>query len=212
MTLLSARQLVVASHLVQIVIPIPDEKPTSRYAGGNPLKLDTWDSSGASEARAIGAFRLPFVLPLSWEDSRPKEVAIWLGGPLHVVSTRPQSHLLTGSLRETPNLFRMSKTGLKTVVVDDWCAAGTTIGVANKTISADTLVLTPSSASDCGLVRLDRMHSPLIEQGAFRWSCDEGERVARMCVDEESSCLVLLKFNLLPEGSLKWTISLYDLH
>jgi hypothetical protein len=212
MSLLSNRQLVVASHLAQFVIPLPELKPTARYAAGTPIRLDTFYSSGAWEVKAFGAFRLPIFLPLSWEDGRPKEVAIWLGNPLHVVSTRPQHPPQLASSSQKPTIFRLMETGLNTAMALERCAAGTTIGLANREAFARTLVVTPSGASDCGLVRLDRVHSTLIAEGAFRWPLDEGERVARMSIDEEASCLVLLKYNKLPEGSFSWKISIYNLH
>jgi hypothetical protein len=212
MSLLSTRQLVVASHLAQIVISMPDGKPTSRYAAGDPLRLETCDSSGTNETRTIGTFRFPYFLPLSWQDGQPSEVAIWLGTPLHVVSTHPQRQISQAPPSEEPSKFQPLKTGLLSAEMHNWCAVGTTIGVVKHASYADTLVLTPSSASACGLLRLGRANSSPILRGAFRWRLDEGEKVARISIDEEASCLVVLKFNLVAEDALSWSISLYNLH
>jgi hypothetical protein len=84
--------------------------------------------------------------------------------------------------------------------------------VVNQALYVDTLVLTPSCASDYRLLRLGRARSSPILRGAFQWLLDEGKQVARMSIDEEASCLVVLKFNLIPEGALLWSISLYNLH
>jgi hypothetical protein len=205
-SLLSTRQLVVASHLAQFVVSMPESKPASPYAASTPTKIVSFESR-----RSRGTFHLPYFLPLSWEEDRPREVAIWLGKPLLVVSTCDEQHHWQTSSAEKRSKFEQLNTEIGSSLLLNCCAAGTTIVVANRIKFADTLMLTPSSASDGGLMRLDRRRAEAVHQGIFWWPLDQGKMIARMALDEEAGCILVLKYCPLSGDSLTWNISLYNL-
>jgi hypothetical protein len=210
-SLLSARRLVVASHLAQYMISIPNYKTSHCKVTGNPVKV-AYHSSSAREGGHVGKFHLPFFLPLSWEEGLPDEIAIWSGNPLHVISSHDQRQPPRFSPSEKPSALQLMNTGMGAALGWQDCVVGTTIGLANMIKSGMTLVVTPPSASDRGLARFGREYSAPVLNGTFEWRLGEGERVKRCSIDEESSRLLVLKYHSLPEGSLKWHISLYDLH
>jgi hypothetical protein len=202
----------VASRLAQFVISIPENVPTSHGVIGKPLEVIESDSSGVRKSRIVGGFFLPYFFPLSWEDGLPKDIAIWSGNPLHMISTHVHREILQETTPEEPTTFLSLETGINAALKIHDCAAGTTIGVVNEPQCGMVLVLTPPGASHYGLARLDRIHSTPILHGTCRWRLEDGETAKCFSVDEEASRLLVLAYRRLMDGSRKWRVSLYDLH